>query len=42
MTFRQLLEGVSQPATRDQLLLSFDDVLDADLVNEADVNRRIR
>lgn len=40
MTFKQLLEGVSEPATRDQLMLSFDDVLDAGLSNEDDVNRR--
>lgn len=40
ITFRQLLEGVAQPSTKDQLLLSFDDVLDANLVDENDVNRR--
>jgi len=40
ITFRQLLEGVSQSGTRDQLLLSFDDVLDASLSTEDDVNRR--
>jgi hypothetical protein len=40
ITFRQLLEGVSQPSTKDQLLLSFDDILDANLVDADDVNRR--
>lgn len=40
ITFRQLLEGVSQPSTKDQFLLSFDDVLDASLIDAADVNSR--
>ena len=40
ISLRQLLEGVSQSSNRDQLLLSFDDVLDARLSNEDDVNRR--
>lgn len=40
ITFRQLLEGISQPTNLDQFLLSFDDVLDTDLSNEADLNRR--
>ncbi len=40
ITFRQLLEGVSQSGNRDQLLLSFDDVLDSRLSNADDVNRR--
>lgn len=40
ITFRQLLEGVSQPSTKDQFLLSFDDVLDTSLLDAADVNRR--
>lgn len=39
ITFRQLLDGVSVPAYKDQLLLSFDDELDASLSNDADVNR---
>src|SRR5207249_370728 len=40
ITFRQLLEGLSQTSTREQLLLSFDDVLNASLSSEDDVNRR--
>ncbi len=40
ITFKQLLEGMSQADSREQLLLSFNDVLDADLTNEADLNRR--
>jgi hypothetical protein len=40
ITFRQLLDGVSQTSTREQLLLSFDDVLNASLSSEDDVNRR--
>jgi hypothetical protein len=39
VTLRQLLEGVAQPATKDQLLLSFDDLLDARVADESDVNR---
>jgi len=40
ITFRQLLEGVAQPSTKDQYLLSFDDVLETSLVDANDVNRR--
>ena len=40
VTFRQLVEGVSQPANRDQLLLSYDDVLNASVSSEADLNGR--
>jgi hypothetical protein len=40
LTFRQLLEGVSESGNRDQLLLSFDDVLDDTVANEADLNQR--
>lgn len=40
VTFRQLVEGVSQSSNRDQLLLSYDDVLDARVSNEAEFNRR--
>ena len=40
ITFRQLLEGISQSSNLDQFLLSFDDVLDTSLSNEADLNRR--
>ncbi len=40
ITFKQLLQGVSQSSNRDQLLLSFDDVLDANLASEDDLNHR--
>lgn len=41
-TFRQLLEGISESGSGDrtQLLLSFDDVLDASLVDERELTRR--
>ena len=40
ITFRQLLEGLGEPGMKDQLFLSFDDILDTSLAGEADVNRR--
>ncbi len=39
-TFRQLLEGMSDGNDRTQLLLSFDDVLDASLTDEGEFSRR--
>jgi hypothetical protein len=38
LTFRELLEGIAKPENRDQLLLSFDDILGTNLSSEADVN----
>lgn len=38
LSFRQLLERVAQPGTKDQFLLSFDDVLDNDVSSEQDLN----
>ena len=40
ITFRELVESVSKPSTKDQYLLAFDDVLDANLAGETDVNSR--
>lgn len=41
ITFRQLLEGASTTASnRDQLLLSFDEVLNTSVSNEDELNRR--
>jgi len=41
VTFRGLLEGVAKdPSNKEQLLLSYDDVLDATLSNENELNRR--
>ncbi len=40
LTFRQLLEGLAKPSNLDQLLLSFDDVLEADVSTEAEFNAR--
>ena len=39
LTFRQLLEGVTDSGSRNQLLLSFDDVLDTSVENEAELNQ---
>jgi len=39
-TFRQLLEGISDSNDRTQLLLSFDEVLDASLTDENELTRR--
>lgn len=41
ITFRELLEGVAEnDSNREQLLLSYDDVLDATLSGEEELNRR--
>lgn len=40
LTFRQLLEGVTGLGSEEQLLLSFNDVLDARVRTEADLNTR--
>lgn len=40
ITFRQLLEGVAEDNNREQLLLSYDDVLDSTLSDEEELNRR--
>jgi len=40
ITFRQLLEGVADESNRDQLLLSYDEVLDVTLSGEEELNRQ--
>ena len=40
ITFRQLIEGVAKPSNRDQLLLSYDEVLDITVSGEEELNRR--
>lgn len=40
ITFRQLVEGVAEDSNREQLLLSYDDVLDTTLSGEEELNRR--
>src|SRR5207253_2230018 len=40
VTFRQLVEGVAEDTNREQLLLSYEDVLDATLTGETELNRR--
>jgi hypothetical protein len=40
VTFRQLLEGVVDDSNREQLLLSYEDILDSTVTTEAELNRK--
>jgi hypothetical protein len=40
ITFRDLIDGFAEDSNREQLLLSYDDVLDTTLTDEAELNRR--
>jgi hypothetical protein len=40
VTFRQLLDGAAEDGNREQLLLSYDDVLNATITSEEELNRK--